>query len=43
MASLPEVCGDAAYFVDTNEESIADGIYQVAINFALREILILPK
>ena len=41
VASLPEVCGDAAYFVDPyDEESIADGIYQVATNSALRETLI---
>ena len=41
VASLPEVCGDAAYFVDPHdEESIADGIYQVATNSTLRETLI---
>jgi glycosyltransferase involved in cell wall biosynthesis len=41
VASLPEVCGDAAYFVDPyDEESIADGIYQVATNSSLRESLI---
>jgi len=41
VASLPEVCGDAAYFVDPyDEESIADGIYQVATNSTLREALI---
>ena len=41
VASLPEVCGDAAYFVDPyDEESIADGIYQVATDSALRETLI---
>ena len=41
VASLPEVCGDAAYFVDPyDEESIADGIYQVATNSTLRETLI---
>jgi glycosyltransferase involved in cell wall biosynthesis len=40
-ASLPEVCGDAAYFVDPyDEESIADGIYQVATDSVLRETLI---
>jgi glycosyltransferase involved in cell wall biosynthesis len=40
-ASLPEVCGDAAYFVDPyDEESIADGIYQVATDSALRKTLI---
>jgi len=41
VASLPEICGDAAYFVDPyDEESIADGIYQVATNSTLRETLI---
>jgi len=41
VASLPEVCGDAAYFVDPyDEESIADGIYQIATNSTLRETLI---
>ena len=41
VASLLEVCGDAAYFVDPyDEENIADGIYQVATNSTLREALI---
>jgi len=41
VASLPEVCGDATYFVDPHdEESIADGIYQVATDSTLRETLI---
>lgn len=41
VASLPEVCGDAAYFVDPyDEESIAEGIYQVVTNSTLRETLI---
>ena len=41
IASLPEVCGDAAYFVDPyDEENIANGIYQVATNSTLREALI---
>jgi len=41
VASLPEVCGDAAYFVDPyDEESIADGIYKIATNSTLRETLI---
>ncbi|MCH6581206.1 MAG: hypothetical protein IH802_12725 [Nitrospinae bacterium] len=41
VTNLSEVCGDAGYFVDPyDEESIADGIYQVATNSTLRETLI---
>ncbi len=40
-SSIPEVCGDAAYYVDPdNVDSIADGIYQVATDEALRNDLI---
>ena len=41
VTSLPEVCGDASFYVDPyDEESIADGIYQVATDSTLRETLI---
>jgi len=41
VASLPEVCGDAAYYVDPYDaESIADGIYRVATDEELRGSLI---
>ena len=41
VASLPEVCGDAAYYVDPyNVESIAEGIYEVLKDEALRRSLI---
>jgi glycosyltransferase involved in cell wall biosynthesis len=37
-ASIPEVCGDAAYYVDpSNVESIAQGISEVLTNRHLRE------
>lgn len=40
-ASLPEVCGDAAYYVDPYDvDSIADGIYKVTTNEQLRKTLI---
>jgi len=40
-ASLPEVCGDAAYYVDPyNVESIAEGIYRVLTDEVLRSNLI---
>lgn len=40
-ASLPEVCGDAAYYVDPYDvNSIADGIYNVLIDDRLRNTLI---
>lgn len=40
-ASLPEVCGDAAYYVDPYDvDSIAEGIYEVATNEQLRKTLI---
>lgn len=40
-ASLPEVCDNAAYYVDPySAESIADGIYRVATDNELRERLI---
>ena len=40
-ASLPEVCGDAAYYVDPYDvESIAEGIYKVLMNEILRQDLI---
>jgi len=39
--SLPEVCGDAAYYVDPHsEESIADGMYMVLTDETLRQDLI---
>ena len=41
VASLPEVCGDAAYYVDPyNVESIAEGIRKVAFDEGLRANLI---
>jgi len=41
VASLPEVCGDAAYYVDPySEESIAEGIYKVLTDESLRRSLI---
>jgi glycosyltransferase involved in cell wall biosynthesis len=40
-ASLPEVCGDAAYYVDPYRvEDIADGIYEMLTNESLRQKLI---
>lgn len=40
-ASLPEVCMDAAYYIDPCDiESIAKGIYEVATNETLRQSLI---
>jgi len=40
-ASLPEVCGDAAYYVDPNDaESIAEGMHKVLTDEALRRNLI---
>jgi glycosyltransferase involved in cell wall biosynthesis len=40
-ASLPEVCKDAAYYVDPyNEEGIADGIYKVLTDEILRRDLV---
>jgi glycosyltransferase involved in cell wall biosynthesis len=41
VASLPEVCGDAAYYVDPySVESIAEGIYNVLTDESLRQSLI---
>ncbi len=41
VASLPEVCGDAGYYVDPYcVESIAEGIYQVLTDESLRQSLI---
>jgi len=41
VASLPEVCGDAAYYVDPHDvESIAHGMYTVLSNDELRQRLI---
>ena len=41
VASLPEICGDAACYVDPYDvESIADGIYRVATDEELRGSLI---
>jgi glycosyltransferase involved in cell wall biosynthesis len=41
VASLPEVCGDAAYYVNPYDvESIADGIHKVLTDEALRQSLI---
>jgi glycosyltransferase involved in cell wall biosynthesis len=41
VASLPEVCGDAAYYVDPyNVESIAEGMYKVLNDEALRQRMI---
>jgi glycosyltransferase involved in cell wall biosynthesis len=40
-ASLPEVCGDAAYYVDPyNVESIAEGMHKMLTDEALRQSLI---
>jgi glycosyltransferase involved in cell wall biosynthesis len=40
-ASLPEICGDAAYYVDPYDaENIAEGIYKVLMNGTLRQDLI---
>ena len=40
-ASVPEVCGDAAYYVDPyNVESIAEGMYKVLTHDSLRQSLI---
>jgi len=40
-ASIPEVCGDAAYYVDpTDEEEILQGILRVLTDSALRERLV---
>jgi glycosyltransferase involved in cell wall biosynthesis len=41
VASLPEVCGEAAYYINPyNGESIAEGIYQVLTDGSLRQSLI---
>jgi glycosyltransferase involved in cell wall biosynthesis len=41
VTSLPEVCGDAAYYVDPNDvESIAEGIQKVLIDEELRRNLV---
>lgn len=41
VASLPEVCGDAAYYVDPyNVESIAEGMQKVLTDDTLRQSLI---
>lgn len=41
VASLPEVCGDAAFYVDPyNVESIAEGMYKVLTDDELRQNLI---
>ncbi len=41
VASLPEVCGDAAYYVDPYDvESMAKGMYKVLTDEALRRSLI---
>ena len=41
VSSLPEVCGDAAYYVDPYEvESIAEGIHKVLTDEELRKSLI---
>lgn len=40
-ASLPEICGDAAYYVDPhNIESIAEGTYKVLTDNALKQNMI---
>jgi glycosyltransferase involved in cell wall biosynthesis len=40
VTSLPEVCGDAAYYVDPyNVESIAEGMYKVLIDEVMRQNL----
>ncbi len=41
VASLPEVCGDAACYVDPhNVESISEGLYQLLIDESLRHSLV---
>ncbi len=41
VASLPEVCGEAAYYIDPYSiESIAEGIYKVLTDEQLRDIMI---
>ncbi len=41
LASLPEACGDAAFYVDPyNVDSIAEGIYKVATDPGLRQDLV---
>jgi glycosyltransferase involved in cell wall biosynthesis len=41
VASLPEICGDAAYYVDPHDvESIAQGIHRVLTDEPLRQGLI---
>ena len=41
VASLPEVCGDAAYYIDPKDvSSIASGIYKVLSDESLKEHLI---
>lgn len=41
VASIPEVCGDAAYYVaPLNVESIAEGIYKVVTDSKLRKHLV---
>jgi glycosyltransferase involved in cell wall biosynthesis len=41
VASQPEVCGDAAYYVNPQDvKSIAEGIYRVALDEELRKSLI---
>jgi glycosyltransferase involved in cell wall biosynthesis len=41
VTSLPEVCGDAAYYVDPyNVESIAEGMHKVLVDEELRQIMI---
>ena len=41
VASLPEVCGDAAYYVDPySVESIAEGIIKVLTDDSLKQSLI---
>jgi len=41
IASLPEVCGNAAFYVDPyNMESVAEGIYRVLMDESLRQSLI---
>jgi glycosyltransferase involved in cell wall biosynthesis len=41
VASLPEICGDAAYYVDPNSiESIAEGMDKILIDSNLRQALV---
>lgn len=41
VASLPEICGDAAHYIDPyNVDNIAEGIYEVLSNNNLRECLV---